>query len=76
MASFWIGSNVLAEDGDHHYVVLNLSNMKGEVHVDGSWCRLARAIRCRDSVSMLRETACQELKDSAAFRAQWAARSG
>jgi UDP-N-acetylmuramate dehydrogenase len=29
------GSNVLADDGDHHYVVLNLSNMKGEVHVDG-----------------------------------------
>src|SRR6185436_8000422 len=29
------GSNVLADDGDHHYVVLNLSNMKGEVHIDG-----------------------------------------
>jgi UDP-N-acetylmuramate dehydrogenase len=29
------GSNVLAGDGDHHYVVLNLSNMKGEVHIDG-----------------------------------------
>ncbi len=28
------GSNVLADDADHHYVVLNLSNMKGEVHVD------------------------------------------
>src|SRR5215211_2625682 len=28
------GSNVLADDGDHHYVVLNLSNMKGEVHID------------------------------------------
>jgi UDP-N-acetylmuramate dehydrogenase len=26
---------VLADDGDHHYVVLNLSNMKGEVHIDG-----------------------------------------
>ncbi|HEV8203178.1 MAG TPA: UDP-N-acetylmuramate dehydrogenase, partial [Pyrinomonadaceae bacterium] len=25
----------LADDGDHHYVVLNLSNMKGEVHIDG-----------------------------------------
>jgi UDP-N-acetylmuramate dehydrogenase len=29
------GSNVLADDGDHRYVVLNLSNMKGEVHIDG-----------------------------------------
>jgi len=29
------GSNVLADDGDHHYVVLNLSNMKGEVCIDG-----------------------------------------
>ena len=28
------GSNVLADDRDHHYVVLNLSNMKGEVHFD------------------------------------------
>src|SRR5688572_21799850 len=29
------GSNVLAGDGDHHYVVLSLSNMKGEVLIDG-----------------------------------------
>ena len=29
------GSNVLANDADHHYVVLSLSNMKGEVHIDG-----------------------------------------
>jgi UDP-N-acetylmuramate dehydrogenase len=29
------GSNVLADDGDHHYVVLSLSNMKGEVCIDG-----------------------------------------
>ena len=29
------GSNVLADDGDHHYVVLNLSNMKGEVQIEG-----------------------------------------
>jgi len=28
------GSNVLADDGDHHYVVLSLSNMKGEVRID------------------------------------------
>jgi len=28
------GSNVLADDGDHHYVVLSLSNMKGEVHIN------------------------------------------
>ena len=28
------GSNVLADDGDHHYVVLNLSNMKGEVSIE------------------------------------------
>ncbi len=29
------GSNVLADDGDHHYVVLSLSDMKGEVGIDG-----------------------------------------
>lgn len=29
------GSNVLADDGDHHYVVLSLSNMKGEVRING-----------------------------------------
>jgi len=28
------GSNVLADDADHHYVVLSLSNMKGEVRID------------------------------------------
>jgi UDP-N-acetylmuramate dehydrogenase len=28
------GSNVLADDGDHHYVVMNLSNMKGEVRIE------------------------------------------
>jgi UDP-N-acetylmuramate dehydrogenase len=27
------GSNVLADDGDHHYIVLSLSNMKGEVRI-------------------------------------------
>src|SRR3954469_21944801 len=31
------GSNVLADDADHHYVVLNLSNMKGEVRIDGEF---------------------------------------
>ena len=29
------GSNVLADDGEHHYVVLSLSEMKGEVQIDG-----------------------------------------
>jgi UDP-N-acetylmuramate dehydrogenase len=29
------GSNVLADDGEHHYVVLSLSEMKGEVVIDG-----------------------------------------
>ena len=29
------GSNVLADDDDHHYVVLSLSEMKGEVVFDG-----------------------------------------
>ena len=29
------GSNVLADDQDHHYVVLNMSELKGEVHIDG-----------------------------------------
>lgn len=30
------GSNVLADDGEHHYVVLSLSEMKGEVRIDGN----------------------------------------
>jgi UDP-N-acetylmuramate dehydrogenase len=29
------GSNVLADDHDHHYVVLNMSELKGEVHIEG-----------------------------------------
>jgi UDP-N-acetylmuramate dehydrogenase len=29
------GSNVLADDGDHHYVVLSLKEMRGEVRFDG-----------------------------------------
>ena len=29
------GSNVLADDGEHHYVVLSLSELKGEVSFDG-----------------------------------------
>src|ERR1700751_785061 len=29
------GSNVLADDADHHYVVLSLSEMKGLVEFDG-----------------------------------------
>src|SRR3954464_10432683 len=28
------GSNVLADDGEHHYVVLSLSDLKGEVLFD------------------------------------------
>jgi UDP-N-acetylmuramate dehydrogenase len=29
------GSNVLADDADHHYVVVSLKELKGEVHFDG-----------------------------------------
>ena len=29
------GSNVLADDQDHHYVVLNMSELKGEVRIEG-----------------------------------------
>lgn len=29
------GSNVLADDGEHHYVVLSLKELKGEVRFDG-----------------------------------------
>ena len=29
------GSNVLADDADHHYVILSLSEMKGEVVIEG-----------------------------------------
>jgi len=30
------GSNVLADDNDHHYVVLSLSEMKGKVTIEGN----------------------------------------
>lgn len=30
------GSNVLADDNDHHYVVLSLSDMKGKVSIDAN----------------------------------------
>jgi UDP-N-acetylmuramate dehydrogenase len=30
------GSNVLADDGEHHYVVLSLKDLKGEVRFDGA----------------------------------------
>jgi UDP-N-acetylmuramate dehydrogenase len=29
------GSNILADDGDHQYVVLSLKELKGELHFDG-----------------------------------------
>src|SRR5688572_28668428 len=29
------GSNVLADDHDHHYVVLNMSELKGDVRIEG-----------------------------------------
>jgi UDP-N-acetylmuramate dehydrogenase len=29
------GSNILADDGDHHYVVLSLKDLKGELEFDG-----------------------------------------
>ncbi len=29
------GSNILADDGDHHYVVLSLKELKGELQFDG-----------------------------------------
>jgi UDP-N-acetylmuramate dehydrogenase len=29
------GSNILADDGDHHYVVVSLKELKGEAHFDG-----------------------------------------
>jgi UDP-N-acetylmuramate dehydrogenase len=35
------GSNVLADDGDHHYVVLALKDLKGEVRFDGELVRVS-----------------------------------
>src|SRR5437588_7031364 len=29
------GSNILADDGDHHYIVLSLKELKGELEFDG-----------------------------------------
>jgi UDP-N-acetylmuramate dehydrogenase len=31
------GSNILADDGDHHYVVLSLKELKGELEFDGEY---------------------------------------
>ena len=35
------GSNVLADDGEHHYVVLSLKELKGEVQFDGELVRVS-----------------------------------
>lgn len=35
------GSNVLADDGEHHYVVLGLKDLKGEVRFDGELVRVS-----------------------------------
>jgi UDP-N-acetylmuramate dehydrogenase len=35
------GSNVLADDGDHHYVVLSLKELKGDVRFDGECVSVA-----------------------------------
>jgi len=35
------GSNVLADDGEHHYVVLSLKDLKGEVQFDGELVRVS-----------------------------------
>lgn len=35
------GSNVLADDGEHHYVVLALKDLKGEVRFDGELVRVS-----------------------------------
>jgi UDP-N-acetylmuramate dehydrogenase len=35
------GSNVLADDGDHHYVVLSLKDLKGEVQFEGDRVRVS-----------------------------------
>lgn len=35
------GSNVLAEDGEHHYVVLSLKDLKGEVQFDEASVRVS-----------------------------------
>jgi UDP-N-acetylmuramate dehydrogenase len=35
------GSNVLADDGEHHYVVLSLKDLKGEVTFDGRRVRVS-----------------------------------
>ena len=35
------GSNVLADDGEHHYVVLSLKDLKGEVRFDGEMVQVS-----------------------------------
>lgn len=35
------GSNVLADDGEHHYVVLSLKDLKGEVRFDGEFVQVS-----------------------------------
>ncbi|MDQ3667335.1 MAG: UDP-N-acetylmuramate dehydrogenase [Acidobacteriota bacterium] len=35
------GSNVLADDGEHHYIVLSLKDLKGEVRIDGQMVQVS-----------------------------------
>ena len=38
------GSNILADDGDHHYVVLSLKELKGELEFDGERVSVPRRL--------------------------------
>ena len=70
------GSNVLADDHDHHYVVLSLSEMKGEVRIGMIAFRLALVTRCRACASTSRAPVFPESKVSAEFRERSAAHCG
>ena len=70
------GSNVLADDGEHHYVVLSLKDLKGECRFDGELVSVRPAIRCHVFALMSRDKGCRALKVWAEFQERSAARCG
>jgi hypothetical protein len=56
------GSNVLADDGEHHYVIVSLKDLKAAPVFAGQRFRSAPDIRCRACVLMLHARVFQVLK--------------
>ena len=71
------GSNVLADDGEHHYVVLSLKELKGEVTFDGELVQCQRRLfACRVCASTLPGRVLSGIEGWAEFRELLAALFG